>query len=73
VPDRQELGAGNEIQLTDVMAQMIAKMPFHAVNTDCVRYDCGDKIGFLHANVAVGLSRPDIGAAIKKLLKGKDL
>ena len=42
------------------MAQMIGKFPFHAVKTDCARYDCGDKVGFLHANLAVGLSRPDI-------------
>jgi len=71
--DRQERGAGNEIQLTDAMAQLIGKMPFHAVKTDCARYDCGDKVGFLHANIAVGLSRPDIAPAIKKLLKGMNL
>ena len=71
--DRQERGAGNEIQLTDAMAQLIGKMPFHAVKTDCARYDCGDKVGFLHANIAVGLSRPDIAPAIRKLLKGMDL
>ena len=70
-PGPQERGAGNEIQLTDAMAQMIGKMPFHAVKTDCARYDCGDKVGFLHANIAVGLSRPDIAPQlIKKILKG---
>jgi len=66
--DRQERGAGNEIQLTDAMAQMIGKTPFHAVKTDCARYDCGDKVGFLHANIAVGLSRPDIAPALKQIL-----
>jgi len=40
-------------------------MPFHAVKTDCARYDCGDKVGFLHANIAVGLSRPDIAPRSK--------
>ena len=35
------------------MAQMIGKAPFHAVKTACARYDCGDKVGFLHANLAV--------------------
>ena len=64
--DKQERGAGNEIQLTDAMAQMIGKMPFHAVKTDCARYDCGDKVGFLHANIAVGLSRPDIAPQLAK-------
>lgn len=68
VLDRQERGAGNEIQLTDAMAQLIGKMPFHAVQTTCARYDCGDKVGFLHANIAVGLQRPDIAPALRKIL-----
>ena len=67
--DKQERGAGNEIQLTDAMAQMIGKVPFHAVKTDCARYDCGDKVGFLHANIAVGLSRPDIAPQLSAILK----
>lgn len=68
--DKQERGAGNEIQLTDAMAQMIGQTPFHAVKTDCARYDCGDKVGFLHANIAVGLSRPDIAPALNAILRG---
>ena len=68
--DRQERGAGNEIQLTDSMAKLIGKMPFHAVTTDCARYDCGDKVGFLTANIAVGLQRPDIAPQLKAMLKG---
>jgi len=67
--DKQERGAGNEIQLTDAMAKMIGTAPFHAVKTDCARYDCGDKVGFLHANIAVGLSRPDIAPALNAILK----
>jgi len=67
--DKQERGAGNEIQLTDAMAQLIGKMPFHAVKTDCARYDCGDKVGFLAANIAVGLSRPDIAPQLRIALK----
>ena len=68
--DRKERGAGNEIQLTDSMARLIGRMPFHAVKTDCARYDCGDKVGFLQANIAVALSRPDIAPQLKALLKG---
>ncbi len=68
--DRQERGTGNEIQLTDAMAKMIGQAPFHAVRTACARYDCGDKVGFLHANIAVGLSRPDIAPALKHILAG---
>jgi UTP--glucose-1-phosphate uridylyltransferase len=67
--DRQERGAGNEIQLTDSMARMIGKVPFHAVETDCARFDCGDKVGFLHANIAVGMTRPDIAPQLKAILK----
>ena len=66
--DRQETGAGGEIQLTDSMAKLIGHMPFHAVTTKCDRYDCGDKIGFLHANVALGLQREDIAPGLKALI-----
>jgi len=67
--DKKERGAGGEIQLTDAMARLIGQMPFHAVETTCTRYDCGDKVGFLHANIAVGLQRPDIAPALKSILK----
>ncbi|MGH6828121.1 MAG: UTP--glucose-1-phosphate uridylyltransferase GalU [Rhizomicrobium sp.] len=67
--DRQERGTGNEIQLTDSMARMIGRMPFHAVKTQCARFDCGDKVGFLHANLAIGMSRPDIAPALRRILK----
>jgi UTP--glucose-1-phosphate uridylyltransferase len=73
--DRQERGAGDEIQLTDSMQRLIGRVPFYAVKTGCARYDCGDKVGFLHANIAVGLSRPDIAPALQAILddiaKGK--
>ncbi len=68
--DKRETGAGGEIQLTDAMARLIGRMPFHAVETSCARYDCGDKVGFLHANIAVGLARPDIAGALKPILRG---
>jgi len=67
--DRHETGAGGEIQLTDSMARLIGRMPFHAVKTACARYDCGDKVGFLHANIAVALRRPDIAPALKAILR----
>ena len=67
--DRQERGTGGEIQLTDAMARLIGHMPFHAVQTSCARYDCGDKVGFLKANIAVGLQRPDIAPALRAVLK----
>ena len=68
--DKKEKGAGGEIQLTDSMQRLIGRVPFHAVRTNCARYDCGDKVGFLQANIAVGLARPDIAPALKKVLGG---
>jgi len=63
-------GAGGEIQLTDALARLIAlKQPFHGLRFDGRRFDCGDKVGFLEANVAFGLGRPDIGPALRDVLK----
>ncbi len=62
----QERGAGGEIQLTDAMlAMQQAGKPFHAVRFDGTIYDTGTKIGFLLANVAYGLERPDLAPALK--------
>jgi UTP--glucose-1-phosphate uridylyltransferase len=66
--DRKETGAGGEIQLTDALASFLGKIPFHAVKTSCRRFDCGDKVGFLHANLAVGLNRPDIAPHLKEII-----
>ena len=65
VLETQEAGAGGEIQLTDAMARMIGDQPFHGVTFDGVRYDCGDKAGFLQANLAVAVEREDIGPAVR--------
>jgi UTP--glucose-1-phosphate uridylyltransferase len=62
----QERGAGGEIQLTDGMLAMLnAGKPFHAVRFDGTIYDTGTKIGFLLANVAYGLERPELAPALK--------
>jgi UTP--glucose-1-phosphate uridylyltransferase len=63
----QEKGAGGEIQLTDAMAQMIGSQPFHAVTFDGARYDCGSKIGYLEANLAVALARPDMAEEVRAM------
>jgi UTP--glucose-1-phosphate uridylyltransferase len=65
----QARGAGNEIQLTDAMAQMIGKQPFHAYNFDGRRFDCGDKAGFIMANIALALDRDDIAPKVREFLK----
>ncbi|HKU93705.1 MAG TPA: UTP--glucose-1-phosphate uridylyltransferase GalU [Vineibacter sp.] len=66
--DRHETGAGGEIQLTDAMAHMIGRSPFHAMRYRGARYDCGNRLGFLEANVAVSLARPDIAQESRALL-----
>jgi UTP--glucose-1-phosphate uridylyltransferase len=69
VLETQSRGAGNEIQLTDAMAQMIGKQPFHAWAFDGQRYDCGDKAGFITANIALALARDDVGPTVAAFLK----
>ena len=66
--DRHETGAGGEIQLTDAMARMIGQSPFHALRYAGQRYDCGSRLGFLEANVAVALHRADTSADTRALL-----
>ncbi len=59
---RVEPGVGNEIQLTDGLAGLIADgQDFHGLRTTGRRYDCGDKLGFLEANLALGLDHPELG------------
>jgi len=64
--ERQETGAGGEIQLTDAMAQLIGQQPFHGFTFDGARYDCGDKAGWVQANLALALAREDIGPAVRE-------
>ncbi|MEW4468848.1 UTP--glucose-1-phosphate uridylyltransferase [Parasphingorhabdus sp. JC815] len=65
--ETQEAGAGGEIQLTDAMAQMIGKQPFHGMTFDGQRYDCGSKTGYVAANLALALAHPEIGGDIRSI------
>ncbi len=69
VLEYQGKGAGDEIQLTDAMAQMIGRQPFHAVTFQGDRYDCGDKVGFLEACVSVALAREDMGSGAREAIE----
>lgn len=66
--DKQETGAGGEIQLTDAMAKTIGQTPFHGLRFEGRRFDCGDKVGFLEANVAFALERNDLSDAVQDVL-----
>src|SRR5690606_1013859 len=57
--EQQQKGSGSEIQLTDAIAQLIGQVPVHGVRFSGKRFDCGDKLGFLAANIAVALAHPD--------------
>ena len=67
-------GAGGEIQLTDAMIKLAKQQPFHGVRFDGRTYDTGSKLGFLAANVAFALARPELAdgfrAELKKQLGG---
>ena len=71
--ETQATGAGGEIQLTDAMLRLLEHQHFHGVKFSGKSYDCGSKNGFLLANVAYALHRPDIGpefaAGLKDLVK----
>ena len=62
-------GAGGEIQLTDGIADLLADKPVHAYAFSGDRYDCGNKVGYLKANVAYGLNHPETGVAFRAHLK----
>ena len=56
----QTKGAGGEIQLTDAMQRLMDRQDFTGVKYEGRVFDCGSKLGFLTANVAFALDRPDI-------------
>ncbi len=70
--EEKKIGAGGEIQLTDAMAQMLGDLPFHGLLFDGERFDCGDKTGFILANIAFAIEREEmrdgVTAYIKKLV-----
>jgi UTP--glucose-1-phosphate uridylyltransferase len=66
---RQEKGAGGEIQLTDAMLALLKNQPFYAVKVEGRVFDCGATLGFLRANVAYALARPDLAGSISAELK----
>ncbi|MZR31131.1 UTP--glucose-1-phosphate uridylyltransferase GalU [Sneathiella litorea] len=67
--ENQARGAGNEIQLTDALSAMLGGDPFFGMKFDGTRYDCGDKIGFLEANIAFALNRDDMKSDLSDIVK----
>ena len=67
--EAQAPGAGGEIQLTDAMIRLMQRERFYGLKYRGTTYDCGDKVGFLAANVAFALDRPDVGPGFRDALK----
>ena len=67
--ENQEPGTGNEIQITDAMIRLMANQPFHGLKYMGETFDCGDKIGFLSANVAFALEHETIAPAFRLALE----
>lgn len=56
------------MQLTDAMAKTIGEVPFHGLRYEGTRYDCGNKLGFLEAQIAFALQRPELAEGVRAFL-----
>jgi UTP--glucose-1-phosphate uridylyltransferase len=66
---RQQRGSGGEIQLTDALERLIDDgQTLHGLRFDGRRFDCGDKLGFLEATIALGLQHPQLGSGLRRML-----
>ncbi len=63
------LGAGGELQLTDAMATLARKEGIMALDYEGKRYDMGSKLGFIMANIDVGLKHPETAEGLKEYLR----
>ena len=62
-------GKGGEIQLTDGLRLLMQKQPIYAYEFEGIRYDAGDKLGFLRATVEFGLKNPEFGNEFRSYLQ----
>lgn len=69
VLQRIPLGAGGELQLTDAMRELAVSRGMTGVDFSGKRYDMGNKLGILKANIEVGLAHPEIGEGLREYLK----
>jgi UTP--glucose-1-phosphate uridylyltransferase len=66
--DRTEPGVGGELQLTDAVGVLLEDAPVHGVVFSQGRYDIGQKLDFLRANLELALQRPDLGPGLADIL-----
>ena len=62
-------GAGNEIQLTDSMKEMMSHQDFYIQSLDLPRFDCGNVLGYIEANLAFSLKDDKISSQVQEILK----
>jgi len=67
--ERQQRGTGGEIQITDAIAKQVGRLPVNGFRFDGRRFDCGDKVGFLEANLAFALSRSDMADEVRRVIQ----
>lgn len=71
--EKTERGAGNEIQLTDGLSQLLSEQRVLAYNFDGKRFDCGSKMGYLQAQVEFALHHDEVGDEFRAYLKSLDI
>ncbi|MBZ0221051.1 MAG: UTP--glucose-1-phosphate uridylyltransferase GalU [Candidatus Methylomirabilis sp.] len=71
--DETKPGKGGEIQLTDALKILLRSQDIYALEFEGTRYDAGDKLGFLKANISLALKRPELKGDLRKFLKGLGL
>lgn len=62
-------GAGGEIQLTDGISSLLSEEQVLAFRFDGVRYDCGNKFGYLEATIRLGLKHPEVAKDLRTLIE----
>lgn len=67
--EKTPLGAGGELQLTDAMRSLAVSTGMIGVDFSGKRYDMGNKLGILKANIEVGLNHPEIGNELREYIK----
>ena len=70
---RHETGAGGEIQLTDSMLKLMDDQSFYGVPFKGHTFDCGSKLGFLSANIVMGLAHDELGDDLRAFIKSLDI
>ncbi|MEE2694174.1 MAG: UTP--glucose-1-phosphate uridylyltransferase [Pseudomonadota bacterium] len=66
---QQPAGMGGEIQLTEAMNTLLMRQDFYGLRFSGIRYDCGDKVGLLEANIACFLRRTDLSIQAQKVVE----